>query len=49
VDHGKFEYVRGDVSTNPCEVFFSQLKRSLDGTHHKVSREHLARYLMDFE
>ena len=29
--------------------YFSQLKRSLDGTHHKVSREHLDRYLAEFD
>jgi hypothetical protein len=37
------------VSTNAAEGFFSQLKRSLDGTHHHVSREHLPRYLAEFD
>src|SRR3954452_5284718 len=36
VDHNAGEYVRGDVTTNPAEGYFSQLKRSLDGTHHHV-------------
>jgi hypothetical protein len=49
VDHSKAEYVRGDVSTNVAEGYFSQLKRSLDGTHHHVSREHLERYLAEFD
>lgn len=49
VDHSSYEYVRGAVSTNPAEGFFSQLKRSLDGTHHHVSREHLHRYLAEFD
>lgn len=49
VDHSKGEYARGDVSTNQAEAFFSQLKRSIDGTHHHVSREHLARYLAEFD
>ena len=31
------------------EGYFSQLKRSLDGTHHHVSREHLERYLAEFD
>jgi hypothetical protein len=31
------------------EAFFSQLKRSLDGTHHRVSRKHLHRYLAEFD
>jgi hypothetical protein len=49
VDHSDGEYVRGDVSTNQAEAFFSQLKRSIDGTHHHVSKEHLARYLAEFD
>jgi hypothetical protein len=49
VDHLAGEYVRGDVSTNAAETFFSQLKRSIDGTHHHVSREHLGRYLAEFD
>jgi transposase-like protein len=48
VDHRAGEYVRGDVTTNHAETFFSQLKRSIDGTHHHVSREHLPRYLAEF-
>lgn len=49
VDHSKGEYARDAVSTNQAEAFFSQLKRSIDGTHHHVSREHLARYLAEFD
>jgi transposase-like protein len=49
VNHGKGEYVRGDVSTNLAEAYFSQLKRSIDGTHHHVSVEHLSRYLAEFD
>jgi transposase-like protein len=49
VDHAAREYVRGDVSTNQAEAFFSQLKRSIDGTHHHVSRAHLPRYLAEFD
>ena len=41
--------VRGNVSTNLNEGYFSQLKRSLDGTHHHVSVEHLQRYLHQFD
>jgi len=48
VDHSAGEYVRGVVSTNTAENFFSQLKRSIDGTHHHVSRAHLDRYLIEF-
>jgi hypothetical protein len=49
VDHGTGEYVRGDVTTNHAEGYFSQLKRSLDGTHHRISLEHLPRYLAEFD
>ena len=41
--------MRGNVSTNRLENYFSQLKRSIDGTHHHVSREHLPRYLAEFD
>ncbi|MGD0313493.1 MAG: IS1595 family transposase [Acidimicrobiales bacterium] len=49
VNHSEGEYVRDQVSTNKAENFFSQLKRSIDGTHHAVSREHLNRYLGEFD
>jgi hypothetical protein len=39
----------GGASTNLAEGYFSQLKRSLDGTHHRVSVEHLDRYLAQFD
>jgi hypothetical protein len=45
VNHSAGEYVRGNVLTDLNEGYFSQLKRSLDGTHHHVSVEHLQRYL----
>ena len=49
VNHRIGEYVRGDVSTNQAESYFAQLKRSLDGTHHHVSRVHLHRYVAEFD
>jgi transposase-like protein len=49
VNHRIGEYVRGDVSTNQAESYFAQLKRSLDGTHHHVSRVHLQRYVDEFD
>jgi transposase-like protein len=49
VNHRLGEYVT-DLSegTNKAENFFSQLKRSIDGTHHCVSPEHLIRYVSEF-
>ena len=49
VRHRDREYVSGDVTTNPAESYFAQLKRSLDGTFHHVSHEHLQRYLAEFD
>jgi transposase-like protein len=50
VDHSAGEYVsEKSLGTNKAENFFSQLKRSLDGTHHNVSREHLQRYVREFD
>jgi len=53
VNHAQDEYARYEagrlISTNRVEGFFSQLKRSIDGTHHRVSHEHLGRYLAEFD
>ena len=50
VDHSMGQYkLSGGAGTNLAEGFFSQLKRSLDGTHHHVSTEHLDRYLAQFD
>jgi len=32
------------MNTPKAENYFSQFKRSLNGTHHHVSRKHLGRY-----
>lgn len=48
IQHGIKEYVRGKIHTNTIEGFWSQLKRSLDGTHHAVSPKYLQRYVDEF-
>lgn len=48
VRHGDFEYVRGDVTTNAVEGYFSLLKRGVNGVYHHISKEHLHRYLAEF-
>ena len=48
VCHGASEYVRGDIHTNGIEGFWSQMKRSIDGTHHHVSRKHLQKYADEY-
>jgi hypothetical protein len=53
VNHSQEEWVRYGgralVTTNPAEGFFAQLKRSINGTHHRVSVTHLPRYLAEFD
>jgi len=48
ISHEKEQYVRGNVHTNTIEGFWSQMKRSIDGTHHHVSRKHLPKYAAEF-
>lgn len=45
VNHGKGEYVRGTVTVNGCENFFSCLRRALKGTYIKATPGHLAAYV----
>src|SRR5690606_10996046 len=53
VNHSADEYVRYPagvmITSNHAEGYFSQLKRSIDGTHHRVSETHLPRYLAEFD
>jgi len=48
VNHSKLEYVRGSAHTNTIEGFWSQLKRSIDGTYHAVSPKYLQSYVDEF-
>lgn len=48
VNHGREEYARGPVHTNTIEGFWSQFKRSVDGTHHAISPSYLPAYLDEF-
>src|SRR5690242_1874961 len=48
VDHGKEEWVRGDVTTNGIESAWSLLKRSVVGSYHQLSAKHLPAYLDEF-
>lgn len=49
VEHGKEEWVRGDVHTNSIEGVWGLFKRSIVGSYHKISRKHLDRYIDEFE
>lgn len=48
VDHGRKQYVQGDVYTNTMEGFWSILKRGIIGIYHFTSRKHLQRYVDEF-
>jgi transposase-like protein len=49
VDHRKFEYARGDVTTNTVESFFSVFKRGFRGIYQHCGEKHLHRYLSEFD
>lgn len=49
VCHSQGEYARGDVHTNTAESAFSLLKRGVTGIFHAVSKEHLHRYVGEFD
>ena len=53
VNHTAGEYVRYkkgvQITTNSVEGFFATLKRGINGVYHHVSKEHLHRYLAEFD
>jgi transposase-like protein len=52
VNHSEKEYVNKDDPTlhsNTIESFFSRLKRGLNGVYHHCSREHLHRYVSQYQ
>jgi transposase-like protein len=53
VNHTENEYVRYEgkkkITTNSVEGFFATLKRGINGTYHHVSKQHLHRYLSEFD
>jgi transposase-like protein len=49
VKHTAGEYVRGDVTTNTVENYFSVFKRGMKGTYQHCAEKHLHRYLAEFD
>lgn len=43
------EWARGDVTTNRIENVWSVIKRGCRGVYYNVSRQHLHRYILEFE
>ena len=48
VRHSAGQFVNGMAHTNGIESFWSMLKRGYTGTFHKMSIEHLNRYIQEF-
>jgi len=49
VRHGQGEYGRGDVHTNTAEGYFSIFKRGMKGVYQHCGKQHLHRYLAEFD
>jgi transposase-like protein len=55
VNHSEKEYVRHDkvtgrlATTNAVEGFFGNSKRSVDGTHHHISKRHTGLYFAELD
>lgn len=49
VSHGKSGYVRCETVTNTVESFFSILKRAMKGIYQHCGKQHLHRYLAEFD
>jgi transposase-like protein len=48
VVHSKFQWVNGDVTTNSMEGYWSNLKKSIFGTHTYISPRYMQNYLNEF-
>ena len=48
VKHSVSEYVNGKAHTNGIESFWAMMKRGYNGVYHKMSVEHLGRYVNEF-
>lgn len=49
VMHSAGEYVRGDITTNTIEGYFSIFKRGMKGVYQHCGEQHLHRYLAEFD
>ena len=49
VNHKNDEYVRGHITTNTVEGFYSIFKRGMKGVYQHCSERHLHRYLAEFD
>ena len=49
IKHAAGQYVRGEVTTNHVEGYFSVFKRGMKGVYQHCSEKHLHRYLAEFD
>ncbi len=49
VNHGEYEWGRGDIHTNTVEGYYSIFKRGMKGVYQHCSEKHLHRYLAEFD
>ncbi len=49
VEHRAKEYVRGEITTNTVEGFYSIFKRGMKGVYQHCAEKHLHRYLAEFD
>lgn len=49
VCHGDKEYSRGNVHCNTAESLFAIVKRGMYGIYHSVSKQHLHRYVAEYQ
>lgn len=49
VNHGQEEYVRGDITTNTVEGYYSIFERGMKGIYQHCAEKHLHRYLSEFD
>jgi ISXO2 transposase-like protein len=49
VNHTAKEYVRGEITTNTVEDYYSIFKRGMKGVYQHCAEKHLHRYLSEFD
>jgi len=49
VNHSADEYVRGAITTNTVEGYYSIFKRGMKGVYQHCKEKHLHRYLAEFD
>jgi ISXO2-like transposase domain len=48
-NHSRYEYARGEITTNTVEGYYSIFKRGMKRSYQHCSEKHLHRYLAEFD